>query len=547
MALLLLAALATATGCSGPGADGSSASGGPGASGAASASGGSGGPGAGVGGDTPQDPGAYWSTVVREENARTGTTAWGADAAYRARPGLAAFADRVSVRPGETVGLYVDGTGPVALAAYRIGAYGGTGGRLIWSGTAEATRQPAAATLTQPLAEVAGTKSTQANIAPWTMTAEIDTQGWPEGAYLLAVTSEQAGATRYVPLTLRSADARGRLLVVSSVLTYQAYNQWGGHSLYHGPDGSLAQRSRAVSFDRPYDQESGAGQFFAMDAPIVRAAEDAGLPLAWATDYDLAVDPGLVRGATGIVFGGHAEYWTPAERTAVIDAVAHGTNLASFGANTAYWRIRMAGAQAGPDSLAGRRDGRPRVVFASKNAAEDPLATKDPAGTTVKFRSPPKASHEAELAGVAYDCNPVRDDWVVSDASWWGFEGTGASAGSRLKGVVGNEIDRAYALSPGPGPGQVVAYGRVTCRGGTTAYTGLYTSTPSGAGIFAAGTLGWPGGLVSSDEPTRTLARAITRRILVEFAAPRAGQRHPARDTTGLYWLPRARTTSYGG
>ncbi|MEP7161618.1 MAG: N,N-dimethylformamidase beta subunit family domain-containing protein [Dermatophilaceae bacterium] len=591
---------------------------------------------------TPQE----WAGAVRAENEREGSRAWDADVAERGRAGLEAYADRVSVRPGEDVGLYLSlssapptggvpttarrsgppsnaddesaipkdptrsprghrrrstvipseaqgparqspsalpttprsatsrattpqsatsravssqdttsqpptagGTGPedVQIAAYRIGAYGGSGARQIWSGTARAGAQPAAATIEGPLADVGGVTGTGARVARWTRSLTVPTSGWPEGTYLFTVRSARLGATRFVPLTVRSANARGRLLMLSSPLTYQAYNEWGGASLYHGPDGSLAKRSRAVSFDRPYQQESGAGQFFDMDAPILRVAEGAGLPLAWATDYDLAVDPGLAKDAVGIVLGGHSEYWTPAMRRGVSDAVAAGTNLASFGANTAYWRIRMARSPAREDLPADRSDRRPRVIFASKAAREDPMAATDPRGATVRFRDSPSPSSESTLTGVSYDCNPVRGDWTIADPTWWGFEGSGATEGSRLKGVVGNEIDRAYAGVAGPGPRQVVGYGKVSCRGAETAYSGVYSSTPSGAGVFAAGTLGWPRGITSADPGTARLTAAITARILREFAAEKAGARHPATDTTGLFWLPAERTASHGG
>ncbi|MBW3086426.1 hypothetical protein KEM60_02644 [Austwickia sp. TVS 96-490-7B] len=503
---------------------------------------------AGASATTTTDNPPGWSAAVRAENARSGDKDWYADEKFRGRPGLAAFLDRVSVRPGEDVGVYVSGKpGPVTVVAYRMGEYGGAGARQLWSGQATASEQGKSTDLGQAAAEITGAGPTSTDVAPWARSATVPTKDWPEGAYLIAVTSPGAGATRYVPLTVRSAHARGRMLLVSSVLTYQAYNDWGGHSLYHGPDGSLASRARAVSFDRPYAAESGAGQFFSMDLPIIRAAEASGLPLAWVTDYDLAVQPDLVDGAAGISFGGHSEYWTAAMRARMIGAISQGTNFASFGANTAYWRIRMIGAASGPASVAGRRDGRPRVIYATKDAAEDPLAGSDPVNATTKFRHPPHEVAESELAGVAYDCNPVAGDWTVTDPTWWGYQGTGAVAGTRLKGVVGNEIDRAYTGSPTPGPRQVVAYGTVDCRGASTAYTGLYTTHPAGAGIFAAGTLGWPRGLTSPDADTARISTAITRRILSEFASAKAGARHRARDNLASYWLPPTRTTTYGG
>jgi hypothetical protein len=67
-----------------------------------------------------------------------------------------------------------------------------------------------------------------------------------------------------------------------TAMGWQAYNQWGDYSLYKGPDGRRETRSRAVSFDRPYQQAmSGAGQFLQFELPAVRVAEHAAS--RWAT------------------------------------------------------------------------------------------------------------------------------------------------------------------------------------------------------------------------------------------------------------------------
>src|SRR5258707_9794418 len=93
----------------------------------------------------------------------------------------------------------------------------------------------------------------------WTKSLTVSTEGWPEGAYLLRLDAAN-GHQRYVPMIVRSANARGKLLMVHAVATWQAYNLWGGYSLYQGPNGSYDTRSLVVSFDRPYD-DVGAEKF----------------------------------------------------------------------------------------------------------------------------------------------------------------------------------------------------------------------------------------------------------------------------------------------
>jgi hypothetical protein len=479
---------------------------------------------------------------VRAENALPGTPGATITASRGKAAGLAAFADRVSVRPGDDVGLYVatSVTEKVAVRALRVGYYGGAGFRSVWWGSFVAHPQRAATTLTTPLADAGGARNTNARVAPWRMTTLISTARWPEGMYVLRL--DAGKASRYVLLTVRSADSTGRLLMLDSPMTWQAYNTWGGRSLYGDEAKSFSQRSTAVSFDRPYDDGYGAGKFFTCMISLVREAEKLGLPLAWATDYDVAVDPTLLRGSTGIVIGGHAEYWTAVERDAVVAQVRSGTNLAVFGANTAYWRVRLAGRKVGLAAQPARRDGRPRIIFGAKDPRLDPLASRDPSGATARFRDAPKARSEATLTGLRYDCFPARADWVVSDASWWGYAGTGLVTGSRLAGVVGPESDRVYPAADRPKPEQVVAYTTFRCRGATTAHTGVYWTNAAGAGVFNAGTIDWQRSLTVGTA-TRAVAR-ITDNVLRVFAGPRAGAAHPAVDTVGRFWLPTSSTTS---
>ena len=127
------------------------------------------------------------------------------------------------------------------------------------------------------------------------------------------------------------------MVLVNAVTTWQAYNLWGGRSLYEGP-GGFDGRSRKVTFDRPYDT-SGARLFLDFERDAIEVAERSGVPLAYLTSLDLR--PGVLDGARAVVSLGHDEYWSPGMRAAVTRARDNGTNLAFLGANAVYWRIGM--------------------------------------------------------------------------------------------------------------------------------------------------------------------------------------------------------------
>jgi len=475
---------------------------------------------------------------VRAENGKPGTRGWQITGTRAAGSALAGYADHVSARPGERVELYVNAEGRMTASAFRIGWYGGVGARRVWSGRFTASWQPPKRTVDSAIADAGGLKKAHVDLAPWKRSVTMDTTGWPEGHYLVRL--DAATVSRYVPLTIRSASAACRLVVVTGILTRQAYNWWGGHSVYRGPDRKYASRALAVSFDRPYIWELGAGEFLRYDSGVVQQAERAGLPLGWVTDYDVATLPGLVNGAGGIAFTGHCEYWTVPLRDAVKKVQAGGTNLAAFGANTAYWRARLAGKAL---NLHGH-DPRLRVLVVTKNAGLDPLSAKDPAGTTVRWRDAPRPQPEQYLIGARYVCGPTSGDWVVTDPGWFGYAGTGVRKGRRIAGIVGAESDVAAPAAQGPRGIQVVAYTRLACGTRRVAHTGVYFVAPSGAGVFDAGTLDWscatqgpcPSHTVGPGDAA-LLAR-ITRTILAEFALAKAGRRHPAVPDLDHYWVP---------
>jgi len=288
---------------------------------------------------------------------------------------LAGYASRTSVRPGGAFILFVTATvGWFTVDAFRLGWYGGAGARAVWSSPRlPGRRQP------PPSTDRFGTVR-----CAWTPSAVISTGAWPPGTYLLRLTASN-GRCAYVPVTVSSPTVAGRLVVVNAVGTYQAYNQWGGHSLYKGPDGAFATRASKVSYDRPYD-ENGARIITQYEAGIIGRAERLGLPLAYLTGHHLDGDPAVLDGAAGVVSLGHDEYWTTRMRSTVTRARDAGTNVAFLGANAVYWRTR----------LADHVDTDPRTVICYKSAAADPVhgSSTTPAGG----RRPPRTRRTASWA-----------------------------------------------------------------------------------------------------------------------------------------------------
>ena len=130
-------------------------------------------------------------------------------------------------------------------------------------------------------------------MAPWQPSLTVPTTGWPPGSYLLRLDAS-TGVQSYVPMVIRSPSTAGRVVLVSAVTSYQAYNGWGQYSLYGGPGGSFADRGRRVTFDRPISYGNGAGAYFQLELPLVAFAERLGLPLAYLTSVDLDLYPDVL-------------------------------------------------------------------------------------------------------------------------------------------------------------------------------------------------------------------------------------------------------------
>lgn len=223
--------------------------------------------------------------------------------------------------------------------------------------------------------------------------------------------------------------------------TWQAYNRWGGYGSYDGPGGGFASRSLAVSFDRPYEYDDGAGLFLVYEAPLIALAERLGIPLAYTTTTDVAREKRLLEGAAAVLSLGHDEYWSPEQRAHFTAARDAGTNIAILGANCCYRRIRLEPSDLGPD----------RTLVCYKSSYEQDPGFKRGHPATVDFRSAPGADPESSLLGVIYDGYPVDAPYVVTNPGHWLFEGTGARAGDRFEHLVGVEYDKVSTGFPRPG------------------------------------------------------------------------------------------------
>jgi hypothetical protein len=309
------------------------------------------------------------------------------------------------------------------------------------------------------------------------------TNQWPPGNYLLKLVGGGA-EQQYIPLTVRDDTSTATYVIQNSVSCWQAYNLWGGYSLYFGktPTGQdFAHRARVVSFDRPYPQTwaQGSADFFGNEFPLLYQMERLGLDLTYWTDIDLHNSPNLLGQHKALFTLGHDEYWSYEMRQAAQNALAGGTNIAFLGANACYRQIRL------QPSLVGSN----RLQACYKDAAEDPVSRTDPWLTTVNWNQVPLNDPENSLIGSMYQSVGANADLVVTDGSSWFWDGCGLPDGTRLGGVVQGEYDRYVPSLPGPGNVDVLGHSPVPGQNNWSDIT--YYSTPRGGSVLASGMASW--------------------------------------------------------
>ncbi|MGH2508400.1 MAG: N,N-dimethylformamidase beta subunit family domain-containing protein [Ktedonobacteraceae bacterium] len=447
---------------------------------------------------------------VQAENDCSGTTNWRPDRPTGPEHAIEGFTAPVSVQAGETVKLYVSTTASAyTFAIYRMGWYNGLGGRLVYSSTQlSGIQQPA------PMIDPATRMVSCSNWNPQT-TLSIP-KNWVSGVYIVKLLA--GGYMRYTSFVVRNDQSHAAILFQTSVLTYEAYNTWGGYSLYSGVstpgEAPSLNRSYVVSFDRPNDRGDGLGDFPIYDEyNMLRWLERSGYDVTYSTDIDTDQRPATLLQHRLFLIAGHDEYWSTAMRDNVTTARNNGVSLAFFGGNDVYWHVRLQNSPLGAD----REVVCYKIGYYAHDPAVDPLAASHPSEATVLWRAAPLRQPENALMGEMYIDHVAPSSLVLTNAAQPLFGDTSLHAGSQVAGVVGGEYDHIYQNGATPAHLITLAASPVRCitsstcpKNSDTADSTLYQA-PSGAKVFDAGTFYWGWGLDNdSFDPATPLPTPVT-------------------------------------
>ena len=453
--------------------------------------------------------------IVRE-NRREGTTNWllfnydqviapGRDELWRREKGIEGYCSRTSIKAGETLKIYVstEPAAPYKIDFYRMGYYGGKGGRFMRStGALQGKTQPTPDDGPRKLIE-----------CRWDTSYELEIpQDWVSGVYLGKLQVAMPRAEAYVIFIVRD-ERKSDLLFQCSDMTWQSYNRWPAwRSLYDYESNRWHTRvGNDVGFDRPYaialnwlpvnyfPISNGSGEFLLWEFPLAFWLEKEGYDVTYISNLDTHADrEGLLR-AKGWLSVGHDEYWTQQMYDNVVYARDQGLNLAFLSGNSVSGLVYL-----NPSA-----DGRPHRVFGRiKNFGQ---AARDLMGSS---------SHGTGMA-----------DWTVEKPDHWIFEGSGMKKGDAIPKLVGWEY---HGVPNGTQPGlTILATAPTRPRDDRdlntrTPHTSTIYELPRGNFVFDAGTCWWnmvlasPPGFMNpprrdfskGDERVRRITRNLLKRMI---------------------------------
>jgi len=310
-----------------------------------------------------------------------------------------------------------------------------------------------------------------ANGCDWAPSLEIPVGlDWASGYYTVTLLTAIGEVTDAFFVVRPAADAApADLLLVLSTNTYNAYNDWGGPSLYTGGTRVSFERPMAKGFltkpepigrmmqatpdpeamgyrvwARPLGLSdwSGSSGWWNWERPFLHWAERNGFTLDVAISHDLEAHPEVLDGHRAFVSVGHDEYWSGKMRDALDAYTGSGGNAAIFSGNTCFWQVRY------------EDEGRAMTCF--KYAADhDPVIgtaeerTLSGTWSDRRVRRPEATSIGLSFTRGGYSRygNGVPDGsaaFTVWQPNHWMFEGTGLQRGDLLgeaDAIVAYEVD----------------------------------------------------------------------------------------------------------
>ena len=457
------------------------------------------------------------ANAIVAENCLAGNPASEWDISGDGDQNIQGFATDISVNQGQTVDFKINtNASAYRLDIYRMGYYGGDGARKV------ATVQPSASLPQSQPACLNDASTGLIDCGNWAVSASwtVPTNATSGIYFAKATRTDGTAGTSHIVFIVRDDNSHSDLLFQTSDTTWQAYNQYGGNSLYVGGPGTNPGRAYKVSYNRPFTTRRTSGEDWVFNAeyPMVRWLEANGYDVSYFTGVDSDRHGAEIQQHKVFLSVGHDEYWSDQQRTNVQAARDAGVNLAFFSGNESFWKTRW------ETSTDGSNTPYRTLVSYKETHANATIDPQDPPTWTGTWRdprfSPPADGGRPEngLTGQLFTVNccsyaitvPAADGkmrfWRNTDIATLGPE----DSATLPDGTLGYEWDET--VDNGFQPAGLVPMStttvnvtqRVTDYGSSyapgTAMHQLTLYKHSGALVFGAGTIQWPWGLDSNHD-----------------------------------------------
>ncbi len=473
------------------------------------------------------DPCAAPPNEIVAENCLPGTSPLIWDVPGGGSPSIQGFATDISVNQSQRVDFKVDTTAAsFRFDIYRMGYYGGAGARKV-------AAFPSTAGVNQPTCPTTDSSSGLVECSSWSISASWNVPATAVSGIYFAHLVDSDGGESHVFFVVRDDDGRSDLLFQTSDTTWQAYNEYGGNSLYTG---SPAGRAYKVSYDRPITVRGTASEdsVFNAEYPMVRWLERNGYDVSYFTGVDSDRLGAELLEHRALLSVGHDEYWSGGQRANWEAARAAGVHMAFFSGNEVFWKTRW------------EKNHRTLVSYKEThaNAKIDPLGGvwtgtwRDP-----RFSPPADGGRpENALTGQLFMVNDGATGSIEVPAAdgklrFWRHTNVGDVGAVLPFGTLGYEWDEdvdnphrpagSFRLSSTTRQNAPVLtdYGS-NFGSGTAVHNMTLYRVPSGARVFGAGTVQWSWGLDSNhergNEPEDARMQQATANLFADMGAQAA-------------------------
>ena len=275
--------------------------------------------------------------AIESENCLAGTpkSAW-----YVSGSGdstIQGFATDISFNAGQTVNFKINTSATsYVLKIYRLGFYQGKGARLI------TTIAPSAQLPQSQPACLRNSTTKLLDCGNWAISASWTIPTSAVSGIYFANLIRSNGGTSQIFFIVRNDAGQSDILFQTADETWQAYNPYGGHSLYGDKGFNLNDRAYKVSYNRPFNTSNleSASWVFNAEYPMVRWLEANSYDVAYFTSVDAARNGNLILNHKIYLSVGHDEYWSGQKRANVEAARAAGVSLAFLSGNEGFWKTR---------------------------------------------------------------------------------------------------------------------------------------------------------------------------------------------------------------